>query len=211
MGILQFWFNYLPASLCKAHTTHFCSKAKQTDAPAVSAFTPVSLFVQGDNQASLPIFRCSSMTPGNLTHTTQAKNIFLIQDVQHFRSDFIAIWSLARFDGDNWNTSAVVIGFSYPKCTSPVSGVAIGTRFKGYLKHSLRLLRMNISLLSKTPFEFMMDLVVWDLLQRSARMFRWWLRTFGPQRFKNAMKIRLCFEVMPCINNVWTQYCFCVT
>jgi len=62
LGSIRLWFNYFAASYFKALCYYFSWEAKERNAPVVGAFTPVSLFVYGDNHPSLPIFRCSSRT-----------------------------------------------------------------------------------------------------------------------------------------------------
>jgi len=59
---------------------HFSMEAKERYAPLVRVFTPVSLFVSGDDHSSsLSIFTCPPRTPGHLIHTSESKNSFLIQ------------------------------------------------------------------------------------------------------------------------------------
>ena len=71
---------------------YFSWEAKERNAPVVGAFTPVSFFVHRDDHPSLPIFRCFSRTPDHLTHTSQRKNSFEIDErnFKHYESNWIS-------------------------------------------------------------------------------------------------------------------------
>ena len=84
LGIIQLWFNYFAASLLNALGIYFSWEAKERNAPVVAAFTPVSFIVYGDDHTSLPIFRCSSRTPGHLTKLAHTSKNSLIQGSEHF-------------------------------------------------------------------------------------------------------------------------------
>jgi len=56
-GIIQRWFNFFAASFYKTLGIHFSREAKEIDAHVVGVFTPVSLFVYGDDHfANLSVY-----------------------------------------------------------------------------------------------------------------------------------------------------------
>jgi len=63
---LQLGFNYLTLSLSKV-LAKLSRTAKVRNAPVVSAFSPVSLLVYGDNHNSLPTFRYPTKFFGTLS------------------------------------------------------------------------------------------------------------------------------------------------
>jgi len=66
----------------KALGIRLSKETKGRDAPVVSAFTPISLLVYGDNHPSLPMFLCPSRTLEHLTHMIQPKNLS-VQGFEH--------------------------------------------------------------------------------------------------------------------------------
>ena len=143
LSVFQLRFHYFLTSFFKAFGMHNSIETKEANAPVVSAFTPVSLLVYGDDHPSLKIFRCPPRTRGHLTHRRQPKN-FSVKELG------ISGWissQTAAFPAFNiWTTtkhSVVVMAFSFPKCTSFMSGVVIVTGFTRYLKYSPHLPRMT--------------------------------------------------------------------
>ena len=123
----------------------------------VSAPSPVSFLVCGNDHPSLQIFRWPARTPGHLSPTSQPKNSS-IRVFEHFRWNFVSSQPAAFNVSAARKTSAAAMEFSSPKCTSCVSKVVIVTGFKRSLKHSLHHPRMSCPLLSKTLFWSPMDL-----------------------------------------------------
>jgi len=77
LDIIQLWFNYFASSFFNALAIYVSREAKERNAPVVGAFSPVSLFVYGDDHPSLPIFGALPEHQANwvdLTHTCQPKN-----------------------------------------------------------------------------------------------------------------------------------------
>ena len=106
-GRKQHWESYsFGSSISRNHISrHSPWKAKQRDAPVISAFAMVSLFVYGDHHVSL---QGSGARPEN-----QATWRMWVRK-RHFLNS--RLWTFQRncFDSEDWRTSAVVMAFFAP-------------------------------------------------------------------------------------------------
>ena len=101
----------------------------------VGAFTLVSHVVYGHDHTTLPIFWCPPKTSSYLRSTSQPKNSFSIQGLEHFRSNFTATCCHSA------------------SCEKTISGSVLGSLFRSNLFQII--LRKVRSILNKlTPQKF---------------------------------------------------------